>query len=54
MKISYTLHVARLTRVLPILRLSENLSIASFVLLGDTELVVESAKYLSVDYLSLI
>jgi len=48
MKISYTLHVAGLTRVLPILRLSENLSIASFVLLGDTELVVESAKYLSV------
>lgn len=46
MKISYTLHVAGLTRVLPILRLSENLSIASFVLLGDTELVVESAKCL--------
>lgn len=47
MKISYTLHVAGLTRVLPILRLSENLSIASFVLLGDTELVVESAKCLA-------
>ena len=46
MKISYTLHVAGLTRILPILRLNENLSIASFVLLGDTELVVESAKCL--------
>lgn len=47
MKISYTLHVAGLVRILPILRLSENLSIASFVLLGDTELVVESAKRLA-------
>lgn len=40
MKISYTLHVAGLTRILPILLLTENLSIASFVMLGDTDLVV--------------
>ena len=35
---SYTLHVCGLTRVLPIIPISEELSIASFVLLGDAEL----------------
>jgi len=47
MKISYTLNVAGLKRTLPILRLTENLSIASFVLLGDTELVVHAAPLLA-------
>lgn len=43
----YTLKVAGLTRELPIVRISENLSIASFVILGDTELVVAAAKQLA-------
>jgi adenine phosphoribosyltransferase len=47
MKPIYTLNVAGLTRELPILRLNEELSIASFVLLGDTELVVQSAPLLA-------
>ena len=36
---TYTLHVAGLTRELPIIKLSYDLSIASFVILGDTEIV---------------
>lgn len=35
---TYDLTIAGLTRKLPIVRLSDDLSIASFVLLGDTEL----------------
>lgn len=46
MKETYTLHVAGLTRELPIIRLTDDLSIASFVILGDTEIVSESAKEL--------
>lgn len=42
----YTLEVAGLTRKLPIISLSEELSIASFVLLGDQEMVTEAAKAL--------
>lgn len=47
MKNNYTLHVAGIKRILPILRLNETLSIASFVLLGDTELVVKAAPLLA-------
>ncbi|HET6785438.1 MAG TPA: phosphoribosyltransferase family protein [Erysipelotrichaceae bacterium] len=47
MKSNFKLNVAGLTRELPILRLNDTLSIASFVLLGDTELVVQSAPLLA-------
>lgn len=47
MKNNYTLQVAGIKRVLPILRLNNTLSIASFVLLGDTELVVKAAPLLA-------
>lgn len=43
----YTLNVAGLKRELPIIKLSENLSIASFVILGDTEIVEKSAPLLA-------
>lgn len=43
----YTLNIAGLTRKLPIIKISENLSIASFVILGDTELVEKTAKLLA-------
>lgn len=39
MQDTYELHIAGLTRHLPIVRVNENLSIASFVILGDTELI---------------
>lgn len=39
----YTLNVAGLTRELPIIQISKDLSIASFVILGDTELVLAAA-----------
>lgn len=39
----YTLKVAGVTRELPIVQISENLCIASFVILGDTELVLSAA-----------
>ena len=39
MFIQYTLNIAGLTRKLPIIRLNEKLSIASFVVLGDAELI---------------
>lgn len=39
MQDTYELHIAGLTRHLPIIRINEDLSIASFVILGDTELV---------------
>lgn len=44
---SYTLNVGGLTRELPIIKLSDELSIASFVILGDTELVEKTAKLLA-------
>ena len=42
----YTLEVAGLKRDLPICKLNENLSIASFVILGDPELCEASAREL--------
>ena len=44
---TYTLHVAGLTRELPIIKLSYNLSIASFVILGDTEIVRKTAPIIA-------
>ena len=43
----YTLHVAGLTRELPIIKLSYDLSIASFVILGDTEIVKKTAPMIA-------
>lgn len=43
---TYTLRVAGLTRELPIVKISDNLCIASFVILGDTELVCAAAREL--------
>ena len=40
----YTLHVAGLRRDLPICKISDDLSIASFVMFGDVELTVACAK----------
>lgn len=52
----YDLKVAGITRRLPIIRVTDRLEIASFVILGDAELVIAAAKELSgrlpeVDYL---
>ncbi len=47
MKKTYELQVAGLSRQLPIIQISDSLSIASFVILGDTELVCASAKVLA-------
>ena len=44
---TYTLHVAGLTRELPIIELSYDLSIASFVILGDTEIVRKTAPIIA-------
>ena len=44
---TYTLHVAGLTRELPIIKLSYDLSIASFVILGDTEIVKKTAPIIA-------
>ena len=44
---TYTLHVAGLTRELPIIKLSYDLSIASFVILGDTEIVGKTAPIIA-------
>ncbi|AJY74808.1 phosphoribosyltransferase family protein [Paenibacillus beijingensis] len=41
---TYTLQIGELTRVLPIVPISDELSIASFVILGDTELVDAAAQ----------
>ncbi len=43
----YILTVAGIKRELPIVKLNEGLSIASFVILGDTELVTATAKQLA-------
>ena len=42
----YTLKVAGLKRALPICKISENLSIAAFVLFGDMELTAAAAAHL--------
>lgn len=44
---TYTLNVAGLTRELPIIKLSYDLSIASFVILGDTEIVKKTAPIIA-------
>jgi adenine phosphoribosyltransferase len=44
---TYILHVGNLTRELPILKISDDLAIASFVVLGDAEMCEVSAKLLS-------
>lgn len=43
----YTLKIAGISRKLPIIRITENLSIASFVILGDAELVEKTAPLLA-------
>ena len=45
-KNTYTLHVAGLTRELPLCPLNEHLSIAAFIMLGDAELTVACAAEL--------
>ena len=42
----YTLHVAGLERRLPVCTLSDDLSIAAFVLFGDVEMTVAAAEHL--------
>jgi adenine phosphoribosyltransferase len=46
MEKTYTLAVAGVTRELPIMPIAEDLSIASFVILGDAELVAAAAPLL--------
>ena len=43
---TYTLEVAGVTRELPVIQLAPDLAIASFVILGDCELVVKAAPLL--------
>ncbi|MCG8473196.1 MAG: adenine phosphoribosyltransferase [Desulfobacterales bacterium] len=47
MKKTYDLHVAGVSRELPVIALSDTLSIASFVILGDTELICAAAPLLA-------
>lgn len=52
----YKLNICGITRDLPIIKISEELAIASFVILGDTELIMKAAPLLAerlskVDYL---
>lgn len=42
----YEIKVANLTRKLPIVKVSDDLAIASFVILGDTKLICSAAKEL--------
>lgn len=42
----YEIKVANLSRKLPIVKVSDDLAIASFVILGDTELICSAAKEL--------
>ena len=42
----YTLHVAGITRELPIMKIADDLAIASFVILGDSEIVTKTAPLL--------
>lgn len=44
---TYTLTIGNLTRELPIIQISEQLSIASFVILGDTEIVATTAPLIA-------
>ncbi|GMQ61558.1 phosphoribosyltransferase family protein [Vallitalea maricola] len=44
---TYTLEVCGLKRNLPIMQINENLKIASFVILGDTEIVETAGKHLA-------
>lgn len=44
---SYTLKIGNITRDLPIIKITDTLSIASFVILGDTELVCVTANELA-------
>lgn len=44
---TYTLHVAGCTRTLPVMNISDTLAIASFVILGDVELVEAAAAALA-------
>lgn len=46
MEKTYSITVAGVTRELPIIKINEDLSIASFVILGDTELIRKAAKEL--------
>lgn len=46
-KRTYELHIAGLTRQLPVLNITEDLAIAGFVILGDVELVTNTAKALA-------
>ncbi|MFI3169398.1 MAG: phosphoribosyltransferase family protein [Faecalibacterium sp.] len=46
MRKTYTLHVAGLTRDLPICPVNEHLDIAAFIMLGDAELTVHTAEEL--------
>ena len=43
---TYTLHVAGLTRELPICTINEHLDIAAFIMFSDVELTVACAKAL--------
>lgn len=43
---TYTLHVAGLTRELPVCKISDTLSIAAFIMFGDVELTIACAKAL--------
>lgn len=43
---TYSIEVAGVKRELPIIQISDNLSVASFVILGDTEMVCASAQEL--------
>lgn len=47
----YTLHVAGITRELPIMKIADDLAIASFVILGDSEIVTKTAPLLEKNYL---
>lgn len=44
---TYRLEVAGITRELPLVNISDDLQIASFVILGDTEIVAKSAPLLA-------
>ncbi|MFZ4452418.1 phosphoribosyltransferase family protein [Salibacterium aidingense] len=44
---TYTLHLGGVTRELPIIAVSDEVSIASFVILGDTEIVQTAAPLLA-------
>ena len=47
----YTLHVAGITRELPIMKIADDLAIASFVILGDSEIVTKLLRYWKKNYL---